>query len=59
MAKRKSKITEGKQNIIAGLLEEYDIESAEDIQDALKDLLCNISVVLRLKTGFYILNKRI
>lgn len=39
MAKRKSKFSEGKQNIIAGLLEEYDIESAEDIQDALKDLL--------------------
>ena len=32
-------MTEGKRNIIRGLLEEYDIESAEDIQDALKDLL--------------------
>ena len=31
--------TEGKRNIIQGLLQEYDIESAEDIQDALKDLL--------------------
>ena len=32
-------MTEGKRNIIQGLLQEYDIESAEDIQDALKDLL--------------------
>lgn len=40
MAKRKGiEMTEGKKNIIAGLLEEYDIQSAEDIQDALKDLL--------------------
>ena len=32
-------MTEGKHEIIRGLLEEYDIESAQDIQDALKDLL--------------------
>ena len=32
-------VTEGKRNIIHQLLEEYDIQSAEDIQDALKDLL--------------------
>ena len=32
-------MTEGKRNIIAGLLQEYDIQTAEDIQDALKDLL--------------------
>jgi len=32
-------MTEGKRNIIQGLLQEYDIETAEDIQDALKDLL--------------------
>ena len=32
-------MTEGKRNIIHQLLEEYDIRSAEDIQDALKDLL--------------------
>lgn len=32
-------LTEGKKNIIASLLEEYDIESVEDIQEALKDLL--------------------
>lgn len=44
MAKKKEvykvgPLTEGKKNIIAGLLQEYDIQSAEDIQDALKDLL--------------------
>lgn len=32
-------LTEGKKNIIAALLDEYDIETAEDIQNALKDLL--------------------
>ena len=32
-------MTEGKRNIIYQLLEEYDIPSVEDIQDALKDLL--------------------
>ena len=32
-------MTEGKREIIRGLLEEYDIESAQDIQDNLKDLL--------------------
>lgn len=32
-------MTEGKRNIIQNLLQEYDIQSAEDIQDALKDLL--------------------
>lgn len=44
MAKEKKTIhkvvmTEGKRNIIRQLLEEYDIETAKDIQDALKDLL--------------------
>lgn len=40
MARKKhERMSEGKKNIIAGLLEEYDIQSAEDIQDALKDLL--------------------
>ena len=45
MAKREKKpvhkvvMTEGKRNIIRQLLQEYDIETAEDIQDALKDLL--------------------
>ena len=32
-------MTEGKRNIIRQLLEEYDIESAQDIQEVLKDLL--------------------
>lgn len=32
-------MTENKRNIIQGLFEEYDIETADDIQDALKDLL--------------------
>ena len=32
-------MTEGKRNITYQLLEEYDIPSVEDIQDALKDLL--------------------
>ena len=32
-------MTEGKRNIIHQLLEECDIQPAEDIQDALKDLL--------------------
>jgi len=38
MAKRR-RMTEGKANIIAALVNEYDIKSAEDIQEALKDLL--------------------
>ena len=29
-------MTEGKRNLIAGLLSEYDIQTADDIQDALK-----------------------
>ena len=46
MARRKEKqpvhhvqMTEGKRVIIQQLLQEYDIETAQDIQDALKDLL--------------------
>ena len=35
----KVRMTEEKRNIIHQLLEEYDIQTAEDIQDALKDLL--------------------
>ena len=35
----KVQMTDGKRNIIHQLLQEYDIQSAEDIQDALKDLL--------------------
>ena len=32
-------MTEGKRQIIQGLLNEYDIQTAEDVQEALKDLL--------------------
>ena len=45
MARREKKpihkvvMTEGKRNIIQQLLQEYDIETAEDIQNALKALL--------------------
>ena len=44
MAKKKEvyrvkPLTEGKKNIIASLINEYDIETADDIQEALKDLL--------------------
>lgn len=44
MAKEKKPVhkvvmTDGKRNIIHQLLQEYDIQTAEDIQDALKDLL--------------------
>ena len=45
MANRKKEVykvgtmTEGKRNLIASLLSEYDIQTADDIQDALKDLL--------------------
>jgi transposase-like protein len=38
MAKKRPVYTR-KQNIIADLIEEYDIETADDMQDALKDLL--------------------
>ena len=36
---RKTFVDEGKANIIAQLIEEYDIKTSKDIQDALKDLL--------------------
>lgn len=44
MAKKKEvyhvkPLTEGKKNIIVSLINEYDIETADDIQEALKDLL--------------------
>ena len=32
-------MTDGKREIISRLIEEYDIKTAEDIQDALRDLL--------------------
>ena len=37
--RRRERMSEGKKNIIAGLIQEYSIKSAEDIQEALKDLL--------------------
>lgn len=39
MSRKRETMSQGKKNIIQALLEEYDIKSAEDIQDALKDLL--------------------
>ena len=40
MGRRKREpMSEGKRNIIAGLLQEYDIRTAKDIEDAFKDLL--------------------
>ena len=40
MAKRRQgNLSEGKKIIIASLIQEYDIQTAEDIQEALKDLL--------------------
>lgn len=44
MAKKKEvyhvkPLIEAKKNIIASLINEYDIETADDIQEALKDLL--------------------
>ena len=39
MRKRREAMSEGKKKIISELVQEYDIHSAEDIQDALKDLL--------------------
>ena len=45
MANRKKEVykpnplTEGKRTLIQGLFQEYDIQSADDIQEALKDLL--------------------
>ena len=39
MGKRTERLNERKKNIITQLIEEYDIHTADDIQDALKDLL--------------------
>ena len=40
MGRRKREpMSEGKRNIIAGLLQEYDIRTAKDIEDTLKDLM--------------------
>lgn len=37
--RKKGRMSEEKKNIIRSLIEEYDIETADDLQDALKDLL--------------------
>ena len=57
MAKEKKQshkvvMTEGKREIIRSLLSEYDIQSAQDIQDALKD-------TFRQVFGFYIIDHRL
>ena len=39
-------MTESKRNLIQGLFEEYDIQTADDIQDALKDLLTGATMRL-------------
>ena len=40
MARRKREpMSEGKKNIIAELIEKYDIRTAKDIEDALRDLM--------------------
>ena len=39
----KVQMIEGKRNIIHQLLEAYDIQSVEDIQEVLKDLLGGLS----------------
>ena len=39
MGRKRTLMSEGKKNIISMLFEEYNIETAEDIENALKDLL--------------------
>lgn len=39
MERKNRRMSDGKKNIISALIEEYDIQSADDLQDALKDLL--------------------
>ncbi len=34
--RRRERMSEGKKNIIAGLIQEYDIKTAEDIQRGIK-----------------------
>lgn len=52
MARREKKpvhrvqMTEGKRNIIHQLLEEYDIETAEDIQDRCKKHFIRLNSIL-------------
>ena len=62
--KRKNGInlTDGKRNIINALINEYDIKTAEDIQDALKDLLggtiqvCIASLISKKMKFFFLRN---
>lgn len=37
--RKNSRLNNTKRNIIASLIQEYDVQSADDLQDALKDLL--------------------
>ena len=37
--RRRERMSESKKNIIVRLIQEYNIKSAEDIQEALKELL--------------------
>ena len=39
MGRKRTPMSEGKKNIISMLFDEYNIETAEDIENALKDLL--------------------
>ncbi len=53
MAKEKKQphkivMTEGKRDIIRSLLSEYDIQSAQDIQDALKDTFRQVFVFYKI-----------
>ena len=45
MGKRKERLSEGKRNIIADLIKEYDIHTADDIQDAVKDLWSYVNIL--------------
>ncbi len=48
----KVQMTDGKRQIIQQLLQEYDIETAEDIQDALKDRKRKVILRLNLSKHF-------
>ena len=59
MAKKREpgRMTEGKKNIIAALLQEYNIQSAEDIKDASSfknNVINNYSSFLYLSTLLYL-----
>lgn len=48
-------MTDGKREIIRQLLSEYDIKTAEDIQDALKDLLGGtIKEMMEAEMGYHL-----